>query len=95
MGQSWLEFQECLAAHDNVFEPLRELMQWHFADAERIKLAERPVPGYERRPTIGLRPSNCRETRPSQSGPAGRRLVIAGRMTLLTRIASDGCASTR
>lgn len=55
MGLIWLEFQERLAAHNGMLDPLREFMQWHFADAERIKLEERPLPGYERRPTIGLR----------------------------------------
>ncbi len=55
MGQTWDDFQKRLAARNDVFDPLRELVQWHFADAERIKLVERPVPGYERRPTIGLR----------------------------------------
>ena len=51
----WGAWKQTLLSHHDVFDPLREYLEWHFADAERIKLEERPVPGYERRPTIGLR----------------------------------------
>jgi hypothetical protein len=81
MGEIWLDFQERLAAHHDVFDPLRELMQWHFADAERIKLEERPLAGYARRPTVGLRlqlPSNkTLAIRPGWSPPRRRHVAVA------------------
>src|SRR6266511_4717172 len=53
----WSQFNDGLAAFQDKFDPLRELLEWHFADAERIKAEEskEAVFGYERRPIIGLR----------------------------------------
>src|SRR6516165_335489 len=72
----WGAWKQTLLSHHDVFDPLREYLEWHFADAERIKLEERPVPGYERRPTIGLRLQlPCHKTlaiRPGWSPPRCR-----------------------
>jgi hypothetical protein len=47
---AWEGWKQTLLSHRDVFDPFREHLKWHVADAERIKLEERPVPGYQRRP---------------------------------------------
>jgi hypothetical protein len=51
------ELTAMAVGHQNTLDPFREYLEWHFMDAELVKLAEKPQDedGYLRRPLIGLR----------------------------------------
>lgn len=57
MGEQWDACNEAVQARMNLWGPLQEWLQWHWNEAEQVRLMERPedLDGYLRRPTIGLK----------------------------------------